>query len=116
MITPCLHCERPMRPKRASAEEHPGTIAEQARGLCKTCHRNHRHKYPATRAGRKPKHDWPYILHELQWIANTGRPQDRAARLGVTTGQVVNAARRAGLTDMANEYTKAARDEKVWAS
>lgn len=34
----CFDCERPMRAKRQSAEDHPGTVAHNGRGLCSVCY------------------------------------------------------------------------------
>jgi hypothetical protein len=34
----CSHCERPMRPKRATPTQRPGTVLYGAQGLCTTCY------------------------------------------------------------------------------
>jgi hypothetical protein len=34
----CASCGRPMRPIRASATDHPGTVMHKGRGLCSSCH------------------------------------------------------------------------------
>lgn len=33
----CFGCARPLRPRGASREEHPGTFSERKRGLCMSC-------------------------------------------------------------------------------
>lgn len=33
----CSNCDRIMRPKRAQVADYPGTVREQARGICVTC-------------------------------------------------------------------------------
>lgn len=34
----CLRCHKTVRPRSSSAAEHPGTVCEHARGLCRTCY------------------------------------------------------------------------------
>lgn len=49
----CPNCQRAMRPRKTSIQDHPGTVQETARGLCATCYNRTLRNYGKTRKPSK---------------------------------------------------------------
>lgn len=51
-VDPCAHCDRPMRPFRATVEDFPGTLYRASKDCCGSCKNSLRKGRGAVKAGR----------------------------------------------------------------
>jgi hypothetical protein len=97
----CTTCERPMRPRTASAEENPGRVVYGGRGLCSGCSPSKQPppdacqgcKKPMRRRGRPPESapgtvaHWANGLCRPCWRGQNPTPRKTKRRnLGLNTG------------------------------
>lgn len=91
-MSPCLRCDRAMRPKKAPPR--PNTVAHQGRGLCHTCYQ----RLSGTGAlDLYPRrfHSGPDLVTKWASAQRDGVPIDYfAARMGISTAAVHKAVAR----------------------
>ena len=83
----CAACKRPMRPSRARAADHPGTVRFEARGMCSGCYRK-RHTFDVAEGRPRTADPGPVTEHiaVLRAAGWTGRGIADAS--GVSPSQV----------------------------